>query len=1767
MKPFTPSVIARLGILATIFILAFGATPLLLDAPSGMITGNVLGLPAEEVVDNAITVTLPESEESEVPKQDQKTTSQPTIESDGSLPGPIALTGIGILGEGDEVVGWNISFSGRAITGTDEIRAVAIDSNDSIFAVGLVHNITGTCLSTTSSCLDWWIKKIKKNGTENVTDWNYTFSSAGTDNVDSAEGVAIDSNDGVYVAGYGFNLTGDCSNKFACADWWIKKFDYNGTENRTHWNINLSRAGATDDNAYGIDIDSGGAVYVVGSGASIAPGSTSADWWIQRYERNGTRNTTDWDLNFTSVVQLDKIDAALDVAVSTAVTSKNAVYVVGYGFNASGTCTGKFASCRDWWIKRFEQNGVDNITHWNLNFTSPGNANDEAKSVAVDSNGSVYVVGFGEVVNGSGSGSDWWVKKFHANGTENITHWNKTFSSFGDYNDIAWDVAIDSEDSVYVVGQAFNLTGLCTNKFSSCDDWLVKKYYRNGTEDSDNWNRNYSSAETDNSDIAYTVAVDSVGNVTVGGSGQALFGSSSTTDWWIKKLDGFNTTPTEAADTCGVLTASKSLTSNVTSDANCFNISAHNIILDCQGYGINYSKASVGYGINNSQGYDNLTVKNCIIEEGSVVSSDKHAVHINNGINTTVHNSTITIVDSSRGINILGTSDASTISGNTITTKSEEAVYIFASQTVNVTLNVINTQGAGVNIDTDGWKHVVAKNNLTCTGTNSCIILQTSRNNVTQNNIITTNTNGDGISLQGDTNIIANNNITTHGRNADAIAISKNRQNYLYNNNLSSKRAYEIRDLSGLDDFGNGIPTNWLVYNNSFGKIEWQYNGSGSFPLNISVNVTNYGGLGLGRNLFIGNNSISVNVSGMQGNINKTVANITFRGLDLVAVDSVQKIHNFTDNESHIVQDGVDCLASGGGCQKISFSSDTNILEINTTSLGSFAGNKSPANIEPVVTLVSPGSGIHNSTGAMVFNCSATDASLNNFTLYGNWSSGWHANETKNINGTSNSTTFSKTILDGVYRWSCLVYDSKGKYAFATPNRTFTVDTTNPTTIIFNPQNTTYRTNTTLNLNYSAVDTNLNTTWYRIDTNANVTITQNVTFNVSEGTHTLYLFANDTVGNQNFSKVVFTVKMAPNITLVSPQKAANLTKLEVELNISLNEVGLIVYNFDNLGNDTLCTSCRDGRKILNLTALGPHNLTIYANDSANNLNVTTYFFNFSLDTDGDGVADRFDTDSDGDGNPEFNDSLRGNRSNINFRNLNRINITINGTHNLSNNFTGVQVVNITNGSHSVVTFEYNFSANQTLVLGNITIIRQNVSASQGSLVVRGINLTYGHTKTLYIDDLDGTKSTICIKDQEIVTIQEVSSACTGANETSVACTEDGSTTDQYTCTDIGLQYKLSGVSNSGAIETTDAEAGGGGSTSTGGGGGSGGGSGGRAVICPENHELVDGVCVEREQEDVIPPPEGEPVPLEEEEEQEEDDAAEEEESSLLNFVGGLANGAAVVASLKEVLVDLSSFWIGFVMLLVVSTLVMAVTLKIRQVKGRVAKPREHWPPEELVQFHEPHSEEGMALAQKLKDITHKIAALRDIESGKVPHEPLPKRSMAFSQRTLRRELQQVQAEIHGYVKKQTAPSRAVQTMNERIAALDDDTPTLARSPIPKKGKSFLQRLLRRELRRVRKEMRQPIILREPEELQKWNDALGSVENQINNLPSAKLQTGKMKTAIQPKREEIDVTQKLVEGLFGPEKPKPKPKPTKQRKQEPKPYSEELADIESKLREL
>jgi hypothetical protein len=142
------------------------------------------------------------------------------------------------------------------------------------------------------------------------------------------------------------------------------------------------------------------------------------------------------------------------------------------------------------------------------------------------------------------------------------------------------------------------------------------------------------------------------------------------------------------------------------------------------------------------------------------------------------------------------------------------------------------------------------------------------------------------------------------------------------------------------------------------------------------------------------------------------------------------------------------------------------------------------------------------------------------------------------------------------------------------------------------------------------VTKSINWSGYSLDNLANVTARESATLTeLSEGNHSVVVYANDTFGNMGSSSTVYfsvdTVR--PAILVLSPENKVYGTN-EVQLNFTTDEpVSWLAYALD--GENNVTTS-----KNITLAGLtnGAHNLTVYATDTVGNMG-TSDTVHFSIE--------------------------------------------------------------------------------------------------------------------------------------------------------------------------------------------------------------------------------------------------------------------------------------------------------------------------------------------------------------------------------------------------------------------------------------------------------------------------------------------------------------------------------------------------------------------------
>ena len=337
---------------------------------------------------------------------------------------------------------------------------------------------------------------------------------------DYANGVATDSSGNVYVTG-GTKGGLDGNTSAGNTDLFVIKYNSSGTK---QWTKQLGSS--VRDSANGITIDSSGNLYVTGVTFGGLDWNTSAganDLFVVKYNSSGTKEWTE---------QLGS--ASSDAANGVATDSSGNVYVTGITYGGLDGNSNKDNA--DLFVVKYNSSGTK---QWTKQYGT--GQYDEARGVATDSSGNVYVVGGtkGNLNGISNSGrTDAFVIKFNSSGTK---QWTKKLGTA--QNDLANGVATDSSGNFYVTG--FTYQHLDGNTSAGNADLFVVKYNSSGTKQ---WTKQLGTSSTD---LADGVATDSSGNVyvvgyTYGGldgntntGGSDLFVvkyNSSGTKQWTKQL-------------------------------------------------------------------------------------------------------------------------------------------------------------------------------------------------------------------------------------------------------------------------------------------------------------------------------------------------------------------------------------------------------------------------------------------------------------------------------------------------------------------------------------------------------------------------------------------------------------------------------------------------------------------------------------------------------------------------------------------------------------------------------------------------------------------------------------------------------------------------------------------------------------------------------------------------------------------------------------------------------------------------------------------------------------------------------------------------------------------------------------------------------------------------------------------------------------------------------------------------------------------------------
>jgi hypothetical protein len=253
---------------------------------------------------------------------------------------------------------------------------------------------------------------------------------------DFATAIAVDSSE-VYVTGYSYR-----GMQYKHSDYLTVKYDTSGN---LVWDERYDSRRNGNDEATAIAIDGSG-VYVTGKSQESSGSDKEKDYDYYTIKYDKSNGKVSWEARYDS-------ENGDDEAAAIAVDS-SAIYVTG---KSPGSTLSD-----DYLTVKYDASGNQS---WAIPYNGPGNGNDEAKAIAVDSSG-IYVTGKSA---GSGTGADFCTVK-HDPSNGNVL-WDVRYDG-GNGDDEANAIAVDSSD-VFV-------TGVSTGDGTGADFYTVK-YDNSGT--------------------------------------------------------------------------------------------------------------------------------------------------------------------------------------------------------------------------------------------------------------------------------------------------------------------------------------------------------------------------------------------------------------------------------------------------------------------------------------------------------------------------------------------------------------------------------------------------------------------------------------------------------------------------------------------------------------------------------------------------------------------------------------------------------------------------------------------------------------------------------------------------------------------------------------------------------------------------------------------------------------------------------------------------------------------------------------------------------------------------------------------------------------------------------------------------------------------------------------------------------------------------------------------------------------------------------------
>ena len=376
----------------------------------------------------------------------------------------------------------NIQWQTRYTSGgsnIDKAEDMFVDASGNVY-------VTGIGLGATSGNFDYVTIKYDAVGAQV---WRTEYNGPGN-GLDEAHAITVDGSGNVYVTGWSLGAGG--------YDYGTVKYNSAGVQ---QWASRYTNTAAGTDEAWDVAVDNAGNVFVTGT--SDGAGSNSAATTV-RYNSAGVQQFAN---RFDGAGGL--IDAGFAIFVD-AVTGDS--YITGYTY---------ISAAADFNFITIKYN-LAGAQQWATQYNGPDGNYDEARAIAVDGSGNVYVTGYSQTL--VLTNYNYSTVKYNSAG---VQQWAQNYNGTGNDYDRANAIALDPTGNVYVTGKSVGVG-------STAEDAFTIKYNNAGATQ---WTARYN-GPSNGYDEGKSIAVDATGNVYITGYS---FTAGANNDYMTIKYDAAGT--------------------------------------------------------------------------------------------------------------------------------------------------------------------------------------------------------------------------------------------------------------------------------------------------------------------------------------------------------------------------------------------------------------------------------------------------------------------------------------------------------------------------------------------------------------------------------------------------------------------------------------------------------------------------------------------------------------------------------------------------------------------------------------------------------------------------------------------------------------------------------------------------------------------------------------------------------------------------------------------------------------------------------------------------------------------------------------------------------------------------------------------------------------------------------------------------------------------------------------------------------------------------